>query len=85
MLAVFTLSVAYSPPAVSKKPAPFPFPQDCSRFNQSATQPKWYTDCSKSAGGCFSIKVPEETKYNIGNTTFGSTAAAWQRRAREGG
>ena len=73
MLAAFALVAGYSAPA--SKPTPFPFPQDCSRFNQSATQPKWYTGCASAAGGCFSIKVPEETKYNIGNTTFGATKA----------
>jgi len=54
-------------------PQPFPFPQDCSYFNASSSVPKWYSECATTPSGCFSILVPKEREYNVGNTTFGSS------------
>ena len=59
----------------AQAPKPFPFPQDCSHFNMTSKKPTWYKDCEKVKGGCFSIEVPKEGAFNIGNTTFGSTTA----------
>ena len=60
--------------AVSALNPPAPFPQDCSTFNSSSTVPKWYTNCEGTAGGCFSIIVPKEKEYNVGNTSFGASS-----------
>ena len=55
--------------------SPFPFPQDCSRFNASSKVPDWFSDCDEAAGNCFSIQAPSETQYNVGNTTYGESSA----------
>jgi len=54
---------------------PYPFPQDCSNVNVTTGAPGWFSNCTDAAGGCFKISVPKETKYNIGNTTFGASKA----------
>ena len=70
MLAAATFAAPVAPNA-----DPFPFPQDCSHLNASSKAPTWFTDCESAAGGCFVINVPDETKYNTGNTTFGASSA----------
>ena len=59
------------------KPTPFPFPQDCShtRGKPSGAAPDWFVDCDKVKGGCFKIRAPKEQQFNLGNTTFGASAA----------
>lgn len=59
------------------KPTPFPFPQDCShtRGKPSGAAPDWFVDCEKVKGGCFKIRAPKEQQFNLGNTTFGASAA----------
>ena len=71
MLGLLSSPLAFS----AAKPPPYPFPQDCSNVNATTGAPGWFKDCGSAAGGCFKIAVPKETKYNIGNTTFGASKA----------
>jgi len=48
---------------------PPPYPQDCSKTNHTVT-PDWFSECAASPGGCFSIRAPPETMYNVGNSTY---------------
>ena len=66
-----------TPPAlaVEAKPPAYPFPQDCSNVNATTGAPGWFKGCSAVAGGCFKVKVPTESKFNIGNTTYGASKA----------
>merc|ERR1711988_690451 len=70
MIAALTTTLLAVP--VTKPPL-FPFPQDCSHFNGTSHVPTWYDECAKTAGGCFSVIIPKEKEYNVGNTTFGSS------------
>jgi len=72
---MFIATTASALLGIAAKPEPHPFPQDCSNVNATTGAPGWFSDCGKAAGGCFKIAVPKETKYNIGNTTFGATKA----------